>query len=124
MKVTEVPCQTSDEINEKTESTMCEEGRIYEYTSAANPAMKEIPVMFHPAEQHRSGPTRVIPFDLSKNIGVPYPCSSPNLMASFLRICKGEQLGTSARATSQAFYVIAGKGSSRSDMHGEIPWAM
>mmetsp|Transcript_31062 Transcript_31062/g.53465 ORF Transcript_31062/g.53465 Transcript_31062/m.53465 type:complete len:457 (+) Transcript_31062:172-1542(+) len=124
MPITEVPCQLAHEINEDYETAVVEEGRIYEYTSAANPAMKEIPVMFHPAEQHRSGPTRVIPFDLSKNIGVPYPCSSPNLMASFLRICKGEQLSTSARATSQAFYVITGKGSSHSDVHGEIPWAM
>mmetsp|Transcript_45859 Transcript_45859/g.127275 ORF Transcript_45859/g.127275 Transcript_45859/m.127275 type:complete len:456 (-) Transcript_45859:389-1756(-) len=124
MPISEVPCQLADEVNEAKESSLCQEGRIYEYTSAANPAMKNIPVMFHPAEQHQSGPTRVIPFDLSKNIGVPYPASSPNLMASFLRICKGEQLGTTARATSQAFYVITGKGCSQSESHGSIPWAM
>lgn len=124
MPITEVPCQLADEIDPEEEASVIEEGRIYEYTSAANPPMKNIPVMFHPAEQHQTGPTRVIPFDLSSNIGVPYPASSPNLMASFLRIRKGEQLTTQARATSQAFYVISGKGTSHSDTHGTIPWAM
>lgn len=103
---------------------MVVEGRIYEYTSAANPSLKPIPVLFHPAEQHQTGPTRVIPFDLSANIGVPYPASSPNLMASFVRVVCGEHIETKARATSQAFYVISGKGESYSEAHGKIPWSM
>lgn len=39
-----------------------------------------------------------------------YPASSPNLIASFLRINPGESLETDAMATSQAFYVIRGSG--------------
>lgn len=44
----------------------------------------------------------MIPFDLSKEIGVDYQATSPNLLASYLRIKPGEKLRTSATATSQA----------------------
>ena len=42
-------------------------------------------------------------------------------MASFIRICEGEKLETKANATSQAFYVIRGSGSTTSE-HGTINW--
>jgi gentisate 1,2-dioxygenase len=53
---------------------------------------------------------------------IPYPATSPNLMASFLRICEGESLNTKASATSQAFYVIRGSGNSNSTENGKIDW--
>jgi gentisate 1,2-dioxygenase len=55
-------------------------------------------------------------------MGIPYPASSPNLMASFLRICTNEILETNATATSQAFYIIRGSGKTVSEEHGEISW--
>ena len=85
---------------------MEEDGRIYEYTSAANPNMSEIPVLVHPPELHQEGATRIIPFDLRHKLSVEYPATSPNLMASYLRILPNESLNTKAVATSQAFYVI------------------
>lgn len=104
------------------EARLAGEGRIFEYTSAANPAMKPIPVLVHAATHHESGPTRVIPFDLSSQLGLDYAATSPNLMASFIRVVRGESLQTTASATSQAFYVIKGKGASSSE-HGAIAWA-
>ena len=40
MPIMHVPCQLAHEIDPEEESSLCEEGRIYEYTSAANPPMK------------------------------------------------------------------------------------
>jgi len=103
-------------------SKLEEDARIFEYTSAANPKMEPVPVMVHPASLHENGPTRIIPFDLSAQMGLKYPGTSPNLMASFIRILHGESINTGANATSQAFYVIRGSGSSTSAEHGTITW--
>uniref|UniRef100_A0A7S1U2L0 Cupin 2 conserved barrel domain-containing protein n=1 Tax=Phaeomonas parva TaxID=124430 RepID=A0A7S1U2L0_9STRA len=95
--------------------------RIFEYTSAANPDMAQIPVAALEPATHQSGETRIIPFDLSEKLHVPYPATSPNLMAAFLRINPNEELPTKASATSQAFYVIRGSGRTASE-HGTIEW--
>lgn len=85
--------------------------RVYEYGDAANPDLSPIPVLVHPAALHESGATREIPFDASDALGIDAPCTSPNLLASFLRINVGDGLVTRApQATSQAFYVIRGSG--------------
>jgi gentisate 1,2-dioxygenase len=105
------------------ESELTGEGRIYEYTSAANPPMAAIPILSYPAELHETGETRVIQLDLKDHIQVPYSATSPNLLASYVRIVKGEKIQTRARATSQAFYIIQGKGKSDCGVHGVIPWA-
>jgi gentisate 1,2-dioxygenase len=97
------------------------DARIYEYGSAANPDMKPIPVLVHPPDWHERGETRVIPFDIDDFLEIDKQCTSPNLMASFIRICEGEKLETTANATSQAFYVIRGSGSTTSE-HGTINW--
>jgi hypothetical protein len=44
---------------------------VYEYSSASNPAMSEVPVRVHHASLHQSGGTRVVPFDLSEELHVP-----------------------------------------------------
>ncbi len=71
----------------------------------------------------KTGPTRVIPFDLGEKLEVDYPATSPNLLAAYIRILPGESLETQARATSQAFYVIRGSGVTTSPEHGEIRWS-
>ncbi|KAH9331547.1 hypothetical protein KI387_003655 [Taxus chinensis] len=98
-------------------------GKIYEYTSAANPKMKPIPITGLHAKEHTSGPTRVTSLDGSEAMGIEggYPASSPNLLASFLRISVGECLTTNASATSQAFYIIHGQGRSQTE-YGDIEW--
>ena len=83
---------------------------IYEYSSQSNPAISGVPIRVLNAEHHQTGASRVTPFDLSKDLGTPYPATSPNLLTSFVRVVRGEKLTTTARATSQGFYVIRGEG--------------
>ena len=100
------------------------DARIYEYGSAANPQLSPIPVLVHPATVHESGPTAIHPFDISDFLQIDYPCTSPNLLASFLRIVQGETCTTSVtQATSQAFYVIRGMGYTQSAEDGKIEWS-
>lgn len=94
---------------------------IFEYGSAANPKMAQIPVLVHPPSLHQEGTTRIIPFEANNQLEIPSQCTSPNLLASFLRICVGDSIETSANATSQAFYVIRGNGMTKSE-HGVISW--
>lgn len=120
----EGPVSKKMKIDISVEPTEIEQDlRIYEYTSAANPHMRPIPVQAHPASLHEAGPTRVIPFDLSEQLDIDYECTSPNLIASFIRINPNEQIDTSATATSQAFYIIRGAGRTESKEHGKIEWS-
>jgi gentisate 1,2-dioxygenase len=104
------------------QGTWEDSGRIYEYASAANPVMAPIPVAGMPASEHRSGPSRVISLDVSKEIDVEgYQATTPNLLASFVRVCVGESLTTKSTATSQAFFIIHGSGSTLT-AHGDVQW--
>ena len=94
---------------------------IFEYESVANPPMAPIPVLVHPPTLHQSGPTRVIGFEIGDKLEISGSCTTPNLMASFVRISVGESIDTEANATSQAFYVIRGQGTTSSE-YGEISW--
>ncbi|MBN2864440.1 MAG: hypothetical protein JXK16_00370 [Thiotrichales bacterium] len=92
-----------------------------EYMSAVNPNMPKIDVIDYPNTLHESGETRIISFDLSEQLNTDYPATSPNLMASYLRICQDDTLKTDAKATSQMFYVIRGAGKTQMS-HGTINW--
>ena len=107
---------------ERDEKKWGESADIFEYGSAANPDMRPIPVLVHPPDLHESGETRVVPFDINDFLEIDESCTSPNLMASFVRIVEGESIETNANATSQAFYVIRGSGESESE-HGKITWS-
>lgn len=85
--------------------------RIYEYSSAANPKLSTQPIAVHPASLHETPGTRIIPFDLSEEMSIPHTATSPNLLAAFMRIDAKDSLPTDARATSQAFYILRGEGS-------------
>lgn len=101
------------------------EVQFFEYTSAANPQAKGIisPVPFAElaSELHENGPTRVIPFDLSKTLKTDLAASSPNLAAGFLKLLPGESLAIKTNSTSELFYVIRGQGHSRRK-DAEIKW--
>ena len=105
-----------------TEAAWTSRSDVYEYGAAANPEMAPIPVLVHPPSLHESGPTRVIPFDIDDYLEIDHECTSPNLMASFLRVEKGDTLDTRASASSQAFYVIRGSGVTSGE-HGNITWS-
>ena len=104
---------------------LTEHGTYYEYTKAADPIgsgiISTIPLVEFGSELHESGETRVIPLDISKNLGCEGPATSPALCASFVRILAGDRLSTSFNATSQLFYVMRGQG--RTEFEGDsIPW--
>ena len=91
-------------------SPMEAEARLYEYGSCANPQLPAVPVRVLAAALHEEGPTRISALDLSAELGVDGPATSPNLLAAFIRLCAGESLTTAAVATSSCFYVIRGAG--------------
>jgi gentisate 1,2-dioxygenase len=98
------------------------EGQILEYTSNANPPMSEIPIKIFPPELHEHGPSKITPFDLSKELEVNYPATTPNLLANFVRITINQSLPTSVEtATSQVFYIIRGSGHSLT-RKGTVYW--
>jgi gentisate 1,2-dioxygenase len=100
------------------------DAQIFEYGNAANPEMKPIPVLIHPPVLHESGQTRIIPFDISNFLDIDIPCTSPNLLASFIRINVHDSIETHIpNATSQAFYVIRGSGTTTNeDTKETISW--
>ena len=64
--------------------------------------------------------TRIIPFDINDCLDIETACNPPTLF-SFVRVRVGESIETKANATSQAFYVIRGTGSTSSE-HGTVSW--
>jgi gentisate 1,2-dioxygenase len=97
--------------------------RIYEYSKAAAVELPTQPAAVFPSSLHEEeGHSRVIPLDLSAALNVSYSATSPNLLASFIALKKGQPLFTNARATSQAFYIMRGSGSTTSEEHGSISW--
>jgi gentisate 1,2-dioxygenase len=102
------------------------DGLYYEYSKAANPIGEglttRIPMADFPRHLHESGPTRIIPFDLSQALECQGPASSPALCSNFIRILPGEQIRTTPNATSELYYMIRGKGHTK--VHGEnIRWS-
>jgi len=93
----------------------------WEYSSAAKPDLKEIPVQPFPASLHENGETRVIELDLSQLIGTDYVATTPSLLANYVRICEGDKIETSARSTSEVFYVMRGAGQTET-ANGVIEW--
>jgi gentisate 1,2-dioxygenase len=90
------------------------DGGYLEYTKASNPlasgAIPAIPIVQFPASLHASGPSQIIPLDISDRLGCPAPASSASLLASFVRVQAGDHLATPNRATSHLFYVLRGSG--------------
>ena len=90
---------------------------LFDYRQAANPVRagltEPIPYRSWGAELHSTGPSGVIPLDLSAELGVPGPATSPSLAAHFIRIEAGEGVRAAAIATSALFFVLSGAGCCR-----------
>lgn len=99
--------------------------QFFEYTSAADPLSKgtivQVPYAELLSDLHEQGPTRIIPFDLSSQLDSRGPATSPNLSASFIKILPGENQQSKTNSTSELFYVIRGKGVTKSE-GCEINW--
>ncbi len=74
-----------------------------------------MPVRLLGPHLHAEGPTRVEFFDLSGELGAPSPCTSPNLLAGFVRICAHQSQAMRVCATSSMFFCLRGA--------GETSWA-
>jgi gentisate 1,2-dioxygenase len=87
---------------------------LFDYRQAANPVRAgltdPIPYREWGPELHASGPSAIIPLDLSNDLGTSGPATSPALAAHFLRIEAGEGVKAAAQATSLLFYVLSGSG--------------
>jgi gentisate 1,2-dioxygenase len=96
------------------ETVHAEKALLFDYRQAANPVRPgltdPIPYSCWSPELHSSGPSGVIPLDLSTELGVAGPATSPGLAAHFIRIQAGEGVRASAVATSSLFYVLSGSG--------------
>ena len=103
---------------------------LFDYRQAANPVRsgltEPIPYRCWGPELHSQGPTAVLPLDLSAELGVKGPATSPGLAAHFIRIAAGEGVRAAANATSSLFFVLSGSGVCRSRHSGgsdrEILW--
>ena len=102
------------------------DAEYFEYSKAANPIsanlISRIPYQSFPASLCASGPSRVVPLDLSEALGCEGPATGPGLCANFMRLDHGDTLTLQPNATSQVFYVIAGEGSVVQGEY-EIQWS-
>lgn len=95
-------------------------GNYFEYTKAANPNMPPIvPQVMHPNLDFTK--THSTAIDLSKQLGVNYPATSPNCLVSFMHILAKDKIICNSFAASNLFVVIRGSGSTKFD-DGEILW--
>ena len=102
---------------------------LFDYRQAANPVRagltEPIPYRAWGPELHGRGPSGIIPLDLSSELGVPGPATSPALAAHFIRIAAGEGVRAAASATSSLFFVLSGAGICRYRDHTDntaITW--
>ena len=106
--------ETKSSAVQATENSAEQNALMFEYSSAADPvssgSVPPIPYAEFAADLYATGPTRIIPLDLSKALKSAALASTPSLTASFLRIDAGDTLETSANSTSELFYVIRGSG--------------
>ena len=95
--------------------------QFYEYTKAANPvgrgSISLVPYAELLSELHETGPTRVIPFDLSDKLANEGPATSPNLLQPSSELRTGETFApkstllpnstTSFAVAAKAFVMVA-----------------
>lgn len=90
------------------------DAEYFEYSKAANPIsaglISRIPYQNFPSSLYDTGPSRLVPLDLSEALGCEGPATGPGLLANFIRLNAGDHLTLAPTATSQVLYVIAGRG--------------
>jgi gentisate 1,2-dioxygenase len=116
----------SNASNSDENSAAIDRATYFEYTSAADPStfMTKASKHVFPSSLHDApgGCPGVFHLDASAELNLEAPATSPNLLASFIRVALGAPLAVSAVATSSVYYCIRGSGSSTSPPH-TITWA-
>lgn len=97
--------------------------RMYEYTSAANPKLNNIPIKSFGSDLYNTKNTHITKLDIFSDIDTSYSATSPNLLANFVEILEDESIKTNDVSTSNVFYVISGKGRSKCDDQ-KIEWGV
>jgi gentisate 1,2-dioxygenase len=104
----------AQEVSVLPNTKLTEDAQIFEYSTAANPidsgAIPRIPIKKFSTELYSSGPSRVVPLDLSADLRTDYPATGPSLLANFVRINAGESLVIDSNASSEFYFVIRGQG--------------
>ena len=108
-----------------TSSPASGKAQLFDYRAAANPVRPgltdPIPYNAWGPELHASGPSAILPLDLSQQLGTPGPATSPALAAHFIRIQADEGVKAAAQATSSLFFVLSGSGECRRSAEGTQP---
>ncbi|NIE75931.1 cupin domain-containing protein [Pantoea sp. Ap-967] len=90
------------------------DAQFYEYSKAANPIgaglTPKIPYSLFPEALYDSGPSRLVPLDLSAKLKCTAPATGPGLCANFIRLNAEDSMDLQPNATSQVMYVIDGSG--------------
>lgn len=90
------------------------DARFYEYSSAVDPltvgTIAPVPARRFAPEPGGGERSRLVPLDLSTELGVAYPATSPGLLASFVVLLPGDPLPTAEAATSELCYCLRGRG--------------
>ena len=101
-------------------------GRLHEYSRAANPvgnSTPRVPLRQFPAALHTGlTATSMVALDVSAELGIEGPATSPALAASFVHVEPGDDLATRPVATSELWFVLAGTGVSTLDGGTTIGW--
>ena len=98
---------------------------VFDYRQAVSPVRRGLsdPISYHQwgSALHSSGPSAVLPLELSAELGASGPATSPALAAHFIRILAGEGVKAAANATSSLFYVMSGSGRCERSAEGSSP---
>ena len=119
----DLPATPTLAVGEATED-WAGDARWYEYSEAADPIgsglIPPVAMASFGPEHHPSG-TGVAPLDLSAELDVPWPATSPGLLAAFVRIAAGDDLDLPTSGTSELLFVLAGTG--HTEVAGRrFPW--
>lgn len=99
--------------------------RYFDSSNAFN--IKHAPVPRHQftAERDRAldaaTPTGLIHLDLGPRLGIPFPATTPLMLASYVRIRAGETLAGRTKASVEAYYGMRGAGVTRRG-DDTVPW--
>ncbi len=80
---------------------------MHDYDKASNPNMSEVPIKILSFKQCNQ-PINF--FNNSNELNLPYTATSPNLLASFLKIPANAKMNIDLICSSQMFYIIYGSG--------------
>ncbi|PYM62722.1 MAG: hypothetical protein DMD79_10290 [Candidatus Rokuibacteriota bacterium] len=85
-----------------------------------------VPAALFLAERDRAldprTPTGLIALDLADRLGLPYPATTPLVLARYARIRSGERLATELRASTEVYYALRGSGRTSFGGRDTIEW--